>query len=112
LSPWLITACWGVAPATRLTHEELHDPGQTELQTAIGFASALVLMTVATGFTKVELSGTGELRIEKTGTESLTISAEDNILPRLTSKVSGDTLILGTKPTTIVTTKPITYSLP
>jgi hypothetical protein len=30
-----------------------------------GFASALVLMTVATGFTKVELSGTGELRIEK-----------------------------------------------
>jgi hypothetical protein len=77
-----------------------------------GFASALVLMTVATGFTKVELSGTGELRIEKTGTESLTISAEDNILPRLTSKVSGDTLILGTKPTTIVTTKPITYSLP
>jgi hypothetical protein len=69
-------------------------------------------MTVATGFTKVELSGTGELPIEKTGTESLTISAEDNILPRLTSKVSGDTSILGTKPnTTIVTTKPITYSL-
>ena len=32
-----------------------------------GFASALVLMTVATGFTKVEISGTGELRIEKTG---------------------------------------------
>jgi hypothetical protein len=64
------------------------------------------------GFTKVELSGTGELTIEKTGTESLTISAEDNILPRLTSKVSGDTLILATKPnTTIVTTKPITYSL-
>jgi hypothetical protein len=74
-----------------------------------GFASALVLMTVATGFTKVELSGTGELPIETTGTESLTISAEDNILPRLTSKVSGDTLILGTKPTTIVTTKPITF---
>jgi hypothetical protein len=43
------------------------------------------------GFTKVELSGTGELTIEQTGTESLTISAEDNILPRLTSEVSGDT---------------------
>jgi Putative auto-transporter adhesin, head GIN domain len=64
------------------------------------------------GFTKVELSGTGELTIEKTGTESLTISAEDNILPRLTSEVSGDTLILGTKRNaTIVTTKPITYAL-
>jgi Putative auto-transporter adhesin, head GIN domain len=64
------------------------------------------------GFTKVELSGMGELAIEKTGTESLTISAEDNILPRLTSEVSGDTLTLGAKPnTSIVPTKPITYSL-
>jgi Putative auto-transporter adhesin, head GIN domain len=60
------------------------------------------------GFTKVELSGTGELTIEKTGTDSLTISAEDNILPRLSSEVSG----VGTKPnTSIVPTKPITYSL-
>ena len=64
------------------------------------------------GFTKVELSGTGELTIEKTGTDSLTISAEDNILPRLTSEISGDTLTLGTEPnTSIVPTKPITYSL-
>ena len=58
-----------------------------------------------TGFTKVELSGTGELTIEKTGTESLAISAEDNLLPLLTSEVSGDTLVLGTKRNTeIVTT--------
>jgi hypothetical protein len=64
------------------------------------------------GFTKVELAGFGELTIEQTGTESLTISAEDNLLPRLTSEVSGDTLVLGEEPnTTIRTTKPITYSL-
>jgi hypothetical protein len=64
------------------------------------------------GFTKVELSGTGELTIEKTGTESLSISAEDNLLPRLTSEVSDGTLILGTKPNTmIVPEKPITYSV-
>lgn len=64
------------------------------------------------GFTKVELSGTGELTIEQTGTESLSISAEDNLLPRLTSEVSGDTLTLGTEPnTSIVPTQPITYSL-
>ena len=44
------------------------------------------------GFTNVELSGTGELT--------------------LTSEVSGDTLTLGAKPnTSIVPTKPITYSL-
>ena len=64
------------------------------------------------GFTKVELSGSGELTIEKTGTESLSISAEDNLLPQLTSDVSGGTLTLGTKPnTSILPTKPITYSL-
>jgi len=64
------------------------------------------------GFTKVELSGSGELTIEETGTESLSISAEDNLSPRLSSEISGDTLILGTKPnTTIVPSKPITYML-
>jgi hypothetical protein len=64
------------------------------------------------GFTKVELSGSGELTIEKTGIESLSVSAEDNLLPQLTSDVSGDTLTLGTKPnTSILPTKPITYSL-
>ena len=64
------------------------------------------------GFTKVELRGSGELTIEKTGTESLSISADDNLLPRLTSNVSGDTLILGTRPNLrIVPSKPITYML-
>lgn len=69
-------------------------------------------MRQVSGFTRVELSGTGELTVEKTGTESLMISAEDNLLPLLTSEVSGDTLILGAKSnTTIYATKPITYSL-
>jgi len=63
-------------------------------------------------FTSVELTGVGELSIDQTGTESLTVSAEDNLLPLLTSKVEGDTLILGKKPNNrIVTTKPITYTL-
>ena len=64
------------------------------------------------GFTSVELTGVGELSIDQTGTESLTVSAEDNLLPLLTSEVEGDTLILGKKPNTrIVTSKPITYTL-
>jgi hypothetical protein len=64
------------------------------------------------GFSKVELSGSGELTIQKTGTESLSISAEDNLLPRLTSEVSNDTLVLGTKPnTTILPGRPITNSV-
>jgi hypothetical protein len=64
------------------------------------------------GFTKVELSGSGELKIEQTGTESLTISAEDNVLPKISSEVSGRTLILGSKSNAkIIPTKPISYSL-
>ena len=64
------------------------------------------------GFTSVELTGVGELSIDQTGTESLTVSAEDNLLPLLTSRVEADTLILGKKPNTrIVTSKPITYTL-
>jgi Putative auto-transporter adhesin, head GIN domain len=64
------------------------------------------------GFTRVELTGVGELSVDQTGTESLTVSAEDNLLPLLTSKIEGDTLILGKKPNTrIVTSKPITYTL-
>jgi putative autotransporter adhesin-like protein len=64
------------------------------------------------GFTKVELAGIGELTINQAGSESLTISAENNLLPLLTSQVEGDTLILGKKANTrIQTTKPITYTL-
>jgi Putative auto-transporter adhesin, head GIN domain len=64
------------------------------------------------GFNAVEISGTGELSIEQTGTESLKISAEDNILPLLTSEVSGGTLKLEKKRNAFLrTTKPITYQL-
>jgi hypothetical protein len=64
------------------------------------------------GFSKVELSGSGELTIEQTGTESLTISAEENLLPKLTSEVSGDTLVLrSTSNAKIIPTQPIKYSL-
>jgi len=64
------------------------------------------------GFTAVELQGFGDLTIEQTGAESLTIEAEDSILPKLTSDVSDGTLRLGIKPnTSLQTTKPIKYRL-
>ena len=64
------------------------------------------------GFTEVELGGSGHLVIQQTGTESLTITAEDNILPLLTSDVTGGRLNLGTKPNTAISaTKPIEYRL-
>lgn len=66
----------------------------------------------ASDFTAVELQGLGDLTIEQTGTESLTIEAEADVLPKLTSDVSAGTLRLGIKPNTSVqTATPIKYRL-
>ena len=64
------------------------------------------------GFTGVTFSGIGTLNISETGTESLTVSADDNLLPLLTSTVANGTLTLGVKPgNAIHPTKPIVYTL-
>lgn len=64
------------------------------------------------GFTGVELAAFGDLQIDQTGTESLTIEAADDVLPLLTSEVSGGVLRLGPAPgTTIRATRPVVYHL-
>lgn len=57
------------------------------------------------GFDEVMLAGSGMLTINQTGAESLTVQADDNILPLLTSDVSGHRLVLGTKPNTSYETR-------
>jgi hypothetical protein len=62
------------------------------------------------GFTEIELAEAGEVTIEQTGSESLTISAEDNLLPLLTSQVVNGRLILDSQRNTLLRpTRPITY---
>ncbi|MBW0115629.1 head GIN domain-containing protein [Pseudonocardia abyssalis] len=64
------------------------------------------------GFTGVELTTIGNLVIDRTGTESLTIEAEPDVLPLLTSEVSGGVLRLGVTPgSEIATREPIVYRL-
>jgi hypothetical protein len=64
------------------------------------------------GFTKVELEGSGTLTIDQTGSESLTIEAGSNVMPHLTSDVSGDTLTLGVqRRTAMPRSGPISYRL-
>jgi Putative auto-transporter adhesin, head GIN domain len=64
------------------------------------------------GFDEVELRGAGNLSIEQTGGESLTVEAEEDVLPKLTTEVVNDRLIIGPKPgTTVRTTAPINYKL-
>ena len=64
------------------------------------------------GFTGVELTAIGDLRIEQTGTDSLTIEADTDVLRQLTSDVSGGILRLGVLPgATIDDSGPIVYRL-
>jgi hypothetical protein len=61
---------------------------------------------------EVAVSGAATLLVQQTGVESLTIEAEDNILPLLTSEVRNGRLSLGLEMNTIIRpTRPIRYVL-
>jgi Putative auto-transporter adhesin, head GIN domain len=61
------------------------------------------------GFTKIDLTGAGEVTIDQNGTEALTIEAEDNLMPKVTSEVVDGTLRLGERSNLISLTKPVKY---
>jgi hypothetical protein len=60
------------------------------------------------GFTDIQLEGAGQVDLTQTGIDSLTIEAEDNLLPHLTSTVSDGRLHLRVDGA-INPTKPIHY---
>jgi len=63
-------------------------------------------------FNEVELQGIGNLTIQQTDSESLTIEAEDNIIPYLTTEVQNNRLTLSVENgVNLRTTKPINYKL-
>jgi hypothetical protein len=62
------------------------------------------------GFDAVSLRGSGRLEVVQGDTESLSVSADDNILPLLTSEVRGTELVLGVKSgTSIDPSKDVVY---
>ena len=64
------------------------------------------------GFEEVELQGVGNLSIQQTGSESLTVEAEEDVLPNIRTEVVNNRLIIGPEPnTSINTTQPINYKL-
>ncbi len=64
------------------------------------------------GFDEVELRGIGDLSIRQTGSESLSVEAEDDVLPKIRTEVVNDRLIISPDPnTSIQTTEPINYVL-
>jgi len=64
------------------------------------------------GFKDVELRGIGNLSIEQTGSESLTVEAEKDIIPKLKTRIVNGRLIIGPEANTnIQSAEPITYKL-
>jgi hypothetical protein len=64
----------------------------------------------AAGFSEVWLAGSGDVDVRQTGEESVTVEAEDNILPHLEARVQDGRLTLGTKrDVSIRPTRPIRY---
>ena len=64
-------------------------------------------------FSAVSLSGFGQVTIEQTGTESLAITTDDNLLPYIRTEVVGRTLELGFRDsmTNVRPTKDIVFKL-
>jgi hypothetical protein len=61
-------------------------------------------------FSSISLHGVGKLNIKQTGKESLTITAEDNLLPLIETTVADGKLIIGPKKgVSISPTKPIEF---
>ena len=62
------------------------------------------------GFSSISFESVGMVKIQQTGKESLTISAEDNLLPLLEGRVTDRTLYLGTvNDAAMNPTKPIEF---
>jgi hypothetical protein len=63
-------------------------------------------------FSRVELRSIGNLTIQQGEKESITIQADDNLLPYITTDVNGDTLVIGMQPNINVNpSKTIEYTL-
>jgi len=77
---------------------------------ATGSGNVVTESRPVAGFTAVELGGAGEVTIDQTGSESLTIEADEKFLSLLTSDISNGTLRLGTRPNAMLIEKDqITY---
>lgn len=85
VSALLLSACNFVLPASVVGSGKMANESRT-----------------VSGFSKVDLSGVGDLAIDVNGSEALTIEGDDNLLPLIETEVRGDTLHIGFKDRTLV----------
>jgi Protein of unknown function (DUF2807). len=64
------------------------------------------------GFASISFRGVGKVAVRQSGRESLSVTAEDNILPVLETRVENGTLVIGIKNNTSISpSKPIEYTV-
>jgi hypothetical protein len=83
-----------------------------ELNSVKGSGNVITENRTVSGFDSVSLNGNGKLEIDQNGTEALSITADDNILPLLTSEIKGTQLVLRVKSgTSISPSKTIVFKV-
>lgn len=70
--------------------------GLANLEMINGSGEVITETREVSGFSSVVLQGTGDVNIDVTGSESLSITADSNFLPYLETVVRGDTLFIRT----------------
>ncbi len=104
-----VTVLGGCDRATNLLEPDSIGPSGGQV---VGSGNVITQSRNVSGFEAVSFEGVARLVLEQTGTESLTISADDNILPLLISEVRDRTLFLGfASDTNITQTAPIEFTL-
>jgi hypothetical protein len=81
------------------------------MQSTAGSGTVKTETRQVSGFSSVDFNGSGTLDIRQTGTESLTIESDDNVLPTLESDVAGDVLRLGPRSLRSPRTTRLVYTL-
>lgn len=81
---WLLTPCFALL-------------GACVIDSIQGSGKIVTEPRTAAGFSRVSLSGSGHLIVEQSGTESLTVTTDDNLLAYIRAEVRGNTLELGSR---------------
>lgn len=102
---WRIGFCVGIAFVI-LGCDEVEDA----IDGVRGSGNVITEERDVSGFEQIVVLGSGDVVVSVTGTESLMIEAEDNIMPLLTTEVKNGRLELGSE-SNFSSTKGITYTI-
>jgi hypothetical protein len=78
----------------------------------VGSGNVITEQRPVSAVSEVMLTTSGDLTVEQNGTEALTVEGEDNIVPLITTEVSGNRLTIGTKDgASFSNTRPLRFQL-